>query len=184
MMYYHPTGPLGQVFARIGGSERTRRVALVGLGVAATACYGHRGEDWTFFKIDPAIERVARTRTWFAYLDDCPLRSRVAIGDARLTLKAQPPRHFNLIVLDAFSSDAIPVHLLTSEALALYLDKLAPGGLILVHISNRHVDLGPVIAKTAETLGLSALLAEDGDAPPLGSGDLKLASNWMVMAGR
>lgn len=181
-MYYHPTGPLGQLLTRIGGTERTRRVALVGLGVAATACYGHPGEDWTFFEIDPAVERVARTRAWFTYLDDCPPRPQVLIGDARVTLKTQFPQHFSLIILDAFSSDAIPLHLLTREALALYLDKLAPGGLILVHISNRYADLGPVIAKTAETLGLSALRADDDDATPLGSGDLKLASNWMVIA--
>lgn len=180
--YYHPTGPLGQLFARIGGSERTRRVALAGLGTAATACYGHRGEDWIFFEIDPAVERVARTRDWFTYLDDCPPRPQVLIGDARVTLKAQPPQHFNLIVLDAFSSDAIPVHLLTREALALYVGKLAPGGLILLHITNRYVDLGPVIAKTAETLGLSAMRADDDDATPLGSGDLKLASSWMAIA--
>lgn len=182
MMYYHPTGPLGQVLAKIGGSERARRVALVGLGVASTACYGREGDDWTFFEIDSAIERIARMRAWFTYLDDCPPRPQVLIGDARLTLKTQPSHHFNLIVLDAFSSDAIPMHLLTREALALYLDKLMPGGLILAHISNRYVNLGPVIARTAETLGLATLLAEDGDATPLGSGDLKMASNWMVIA--
>jgi hypothetical protein len=181
-MYYHPTGPLGQALSKIGGSARARRAALVGLGIGSTACYGQEGDDWTFFEIDPAIERVARTRAWFTYLDDCPSRPRVRIGDARLTLRREPSRHFDLVILDAFTSDAIPVHLLTREALAMYLDKLAPGGLIFVHISNRYVNLGPVIAKTAETLGLSTLRADDGDATPLGAGDLKLASNWMVIA--
>jgi hypothetical protein len=180
--YYHPLGPLGRLFTRLSVTGRTQTVAVVGLGTGSIACYGHDGEDWTYFEINPAVERIARTRRWFTFLSDCPAHPRMVTGDARLMLGQQPDQRYNLIILDAFSSDAIPVHLLTREAMALYAQKLAPGGLLVFHISNRYLTLGPVIAATAQTVGLTARLANDGDETALGFGDQKWASEWMAVA--
>ena len=178
--YYHQSGPLGGVFERIGGGPRTRRVAVVGLGTGSISCYGFPWEDWTFFELNPAVERVARDRRWFSYLDDCPPRAKVIIGDARLLLAAQGDGQFNLIILDAFSSDAIPIHIVTCEALSIYLRKLTPDGLILVHVTNGYFQLAPTIARTAATLGLASVFRSDRNLV-VDKGDQKWPSDWMAI---
>jgi hypothetical protein len=125
---------------------------LIGLGAGAAACYRRPGESWTFYEIDPEVERLARR--FFTFLADCAPEAPVVIGDGRLAL-ARAPTAFDLIVIDAFSSDAVPVHLLTREALAGYLDKLDAAGVVLFHLSNRHLDLAPVAAALARDLGLA-----------------------------
>ena len=138
-------------------------VAVVGLGTGSLACHRKAGEHWTFFEIDPEVIRIARDPRLFTFLSNCAPDAPVVAGDARLTLEASSGR-YDLIVLDAFSSDSIPAHLLTREALAGYLSKLSPRGVIVAHISNRHLDLAPVVANVARSQGLVSFLREDDRA--------------------
>ncbi len=178
--YYHPMGPVGQVLRAIGGSARTSQVAVVGLGTGTLACYGHMGEHWRFFEIDPAVERIARNSRFFDYLARCPPIVDVVLGDARLSLAREPNGQFGVIVLDAFTSDAIPIHLLTHEALALYLDKLAPDGILLIHISNRYFDLTGPLSRAAASFGIVARHRDDSE--DIEDSDWKAASHWVAMA--
>ncbi|MBW3571772.1 MAG: fused MFS/spermidine synthase [Gemmatimonadetes bacterium] len=156
LTYYLMHGPLGKVFAATADRAGSRRVAVVGLGTGTTAAYARQGEEWTFYEIDPGIERIARDTAYFTYLADSPARTRVVLGDARLSLARETGRTYDLILLDAFSSDAIPVHLVTREALDTYLARLAPRGLVVFHVSNRYLDLEPVVAALAKDRGLAA----------------------------
>ena len=153
LSYYHPEGPLGQFLAAREESAPSLTAAFIGLGAGAAACYRRPGESWTFYEIDPAVERLARR--YFTYLADCAPAAPVVIGDGRIALARAPNAAFGLIVIDAFSSDAVPAHLLTREALAGYLDKLDGTGVILFHLSNRHLDLAPVAAALARDAGLA-----------------------------
>jgi spermidine synthase len=139
---------------------------------------------FTFYEIDPLVERIARDQRLFTFLRDCPPAVEVIIGDARISLARQPRRSYDLIVLDAFSSDAIPVHLLTREAVELYLSNLAEGGLLLFHISNRYMDLSPVLARVAAKLKLVALDQLDFRVTPTQRDEGKTQSHWIVMARR
>ena len=116
-------------------------VAVIGLGSGTLACYFQPGENWRFFEIDPSIVDLARDRPRFSYIRDCAPDVPIVLGDARLTLAREPDRRFDVIVVDAYSSDAIPIHLATREAMAIYKAKLAPKGVIVMHISNRHLEL-------------------------------------------
>ena len=129
------------------------RIGVVGLGAGTLACYARAGQDWRFYEIDPAIARIARNRRDFTFLSDCLPDVPVEIGDARLTLAAAPAQSRDLLAIDAFSSDAIPMHLLTREALASYARVLTPDGLLMIHISNKYVDLEPVLAAAAAAQG-------------------------------
>jgi len=133
---------------------RRDRVGIIGLGAGGTSVYRKPGEDWTYYEIDPLVRHIATETPYFTFLSDCAPGARIELGDARLTLRSAPPRSFDVLVLDAFSSDAIPVHLLTREAMTLYLDKLRVGGIILLHVSNRYLDLAPVLARIAEDMQL------------------------------
>ena len=139
LTYYFPTGPIGQLFDSYQGTSVVDRVGVIGLGIGSLASYGKEGQDFTFFKIDPNVARIARTPGFFRYLDDCQAHWRIVLGDARLSVNHEPDETFGLIVLDAFSGDAVPIHLLTREALQVYLAKLSNGGLIALHISNAHL---------------------------------------------
>jgi SAM-dependent methyltransferase len=123
------------------------RIGIVGLGAGTLTCYALPGEDWRIFEIDPAIVRIARAR--FTFLSGCAPRARILLGDARLSLSREPTGSLDILALDAFSSDAVPMHLLTREALGVYRRVLAPSGLLLVHISNRYLNLAPVLAAAA-----------------------------------
>ena len=177
LSYYHPTGPVGDVFASLPAAAR-RRVGVIGLGAGVIAGYARPGQRWTFFEIDPAVERIARNPRFFTYLSTCGAACDVVLGDARLSLARASGREFDLVVLDAFSSDAIPMHLLTAEALALYGSKLAPDGALLFHVSNRHLALAPVVARLAAAAGLTAVHRLD---PNEGAIPGKIASHWIVM---
>lgn len=154
LTYYGRGGPIGDIMRLLAGDARRRRVGLVGLGVGTLAAYTAPGEHWTFFEIDPAVVEVARGSGLFTYLADAQGTVDVVLGDGRLSLAAVPDGSFGLLVLDAFSSDAVPAHLLTREALALYARKLAPGGLLAFHISNQYLSLEPVVAGGAAADGL------------------------------
>jgi len=156
MTYYAPDGPVGDIFAAMGG---TPAVAVAGLGAGSLAYYAKPGQPWTFYEIDPTVIRIARDPELFSFLtDNFPAGAGLTIetGDARLSMNRAPSAGFGLIVLDAFNSDAVPVHLLTREAIALYVDKLAPGGMMAFHTSNYHLDLNAVLAAAARDLKLAA----------------------------
>ena len=164
LSYYHREGPLGTVFDALGSKTRghARSVAVVGLGAGTTAAYSRAGESWTFYEIDPEVVTIARDPALFTYLSSCAAAPvNVVTGDARLRLREAPPSSYDLIVLDAFSSDAVPAHLLTREAVALYLSKLAPGGLVAFHVSNRSLELERVALGVAEDAGLVARVFTD-----------------------
>ena len=181
--YYHPDGPLGQLFVRLNKASLTRRVAVVGLGAGTIACYERPGDYWTFFEINPADISIAKNPTLFTFLRDCPGHTDIVLGDARLSLMSQANHEFGMIVLDAFTSDAIPVHLITRDAMQLYLNKLEPDGLLVYHISNLHLDLGPVVGNIAASLKLPARRfndkASDEDSDNAYGRD---ASDWIVIA--
>ena len=179
LTYYLQRGPLGQIFSATAGLEGRRRVAVVGLGTGTTAAYARPGEEWTFYEIDPGIERIARDTAYFSYLTDALAPARIVLGDARLSLAADARREYDLIVLDAFSSDAIPVHLVTREALETYLARLAPGGLIAFHVSNRYLNLEPVVAALAYDAGLAA---RAGQGPRGRRRTYESLSTWIVVA--
>lgn len=178
LTYYHRKGPAGQIFRALDG--RLGEIGVVGLGTGSLAAYGRAGQRITFYEIDPAVEEIARDVRFFTYLADCRARVDVILGDARLQLARRPQRRFDLLVIDAFSSDAIPVHLVTREAVRLYVDRLSPRGVLAFHISNQHLDLSPVLGALAADAGLTALIAEDGDGEGPDSG--KFASTWVVLA--
>ena len=127
-------------------------MGVIGLGTGTVAAYGNAGDVIRFYEINPLVERLARH--WFTFLHDSAAKTDVVLGDARLSLGSQGPQHFNVIVVDAFSGDAIPVHLLTREALALYRRQLQPDGVIAFHVSNQYIDLEPVVAAIAANAGL------------------------------
>ena len=148
--YYGRKGPLGQIFGAEG--HRFQRVGVVGLGAASIACYATEGRAWTFFEIDAAIVETAQSR--FTYLGECAAEARIALGDGRLLLAHEPDGGFDLLIIDAFSSDAVPVHLMTREAIQLYMSKLSPQGLLLIHISNRYMRLEPIVGDLVTDAGL------------------------------
>jgi len=182
LTYYLRRGPLGRIFAATEGLEGRRRVAVVGLGTGTTAVYARAGESWTFYEIDPGIERIARDTAYFTYLADAPAPVRVVLGDARLQLARDSAARYDLVLLDAFSSDAIPVHLVTREALDVYLSRLAPGGLIAFHVSNRYLNLEPVVGALARDRGL---VARVGQGPRDRRSSLyESNSTWIVLGRR
>jgi SAM-dependent methyltransferase len=146
--YYGPKSGIGWTITSPGGP---RRVGLIGLGTGTLALYGRPGDTFRFYEIDPAILDVARNK--FRFLQESPAKIETVLGDARLSLEAElregRSQQFDLLVLDAFNGDAIPIHLLTQEAMALYRRHLRPGGLIAVHISNRHLNLQPAVKALA-----------------------------------
>jgi hypothetical protein len=179
LLYFYPTGPIGQTFRALQ-DERKRPVAVVGLGAGTLAAYGRRDQEFTFFEIDPAVERVART--YFTYLADSPAKCRVVLGDARLSMAHEPDGHYGLIVLDAFSSDAPPVHLLTVEAMRLYLRKLAGDGVIAVNITNSYVQLEPVLDGVARACRLQARVQLDKRISAAEARQGKKVSHWVLLA--
>jgi hypothetical protein len=164
-LYYHPSGPVGKIMASLDATRPKGpplEVGVVGLGVGAIAAYGKPGQRFTFFEIDPAVARIASNPQFFTHLSRSKAETRIVLGDGRLTLAEEDDGAFDLLVLDAFASDSIPVHLLTREALALYVRKLrGPQSLLAFHVSNRHVPLGGVLAAHAADLGLKAWAIED-----------------------
>ena len=157
VMYYHPAGPIGQVIERKRAAGPIGQIGVIGLGTGALACHVRAGEQITFFEIDPTVVRVATDPRFFTYLRDCGNNPQISLGDGRLRVAQVPDATFDLFIIDAFSSDAIPVHLITEEALALYLRKLRPQGVVAFHITNKYVRLAPVLARLAMTGGFTGL---------------------------
>ncbi len=189
LSYYHREGPLGSIFKTFNFQHATAattatttspEVAVVGLGTGASVTYSTPDEHWTFYEINPAVVRLARDPAYFTYLQDCAAAPvNIVLGDARLNLRDARDGQYGLIILDAFSSDSIPAHLLTREALALYLSKLAPGGLIAFHLSNRTLDLNLVANGLARDAHVHALAFDDLNYEPTSEKD---PSRWVVVA--
>jgi len=154
---------------------------VVGMGTGALAAYP-QPRRLTFHEIDPEVVAIASDPRYFSYLADSTAKWDVALGDGRLTVAAVPDGEYGLIVLDAFSSDAIPIHLLTREAIETYLKKLRPGGLLAFHISNHFVDLEPVLARQAKDLGLTALVRTDDIDEATAREKGRFACVWAVLA--
>ena len=180
LTYYGPGSGVGIAFAnadRLFGSQA--RLGVVGLGTGTLACYHRPGQSWRFFEIDPAVLDLSRNGT-FTYLRDCAPGAQVVLGDARLKLAQVPEGTFDLLAVDAFSSDAIPLHLMTDEAMGVYLDAIGPKGILLVHISNRYIDLEPVLAAIARKRGLGIAIRDDDTTPNTGS--YFTPSTWVAIA--
>ena len=164
LTYFYFGGPISEGIAAARSAQGgLKQVAVIGLGTGSLACHRKDGERWVFFEIDPVVERIARDPHLFRFMSECGQNSPVVFGDARLTLSAST-QHYDLIVLDAFSSDAIPVHLLTREALTGYLERLSPNGMLVYHVSNRNLDLLPVVAANAAAENLIILAKGDNHA--------------------
>jgi spermidine synthase len=164
LTYYYFGGPLSDTIeAARGAQHHLDQVAVVGLGTGSLACHRRDGEHWTFFEIDPEVVRIARDPHYFNFLSACAPHERIVLGDARLTLAASSEQ-YDLIVLDAFSSDAIPVHLLTREALRSYMERLTPHGIMAIHVSNRHMELASVVAAFGKVEGLTTYDKQDNQA--------------------
>jgi hypothetical protein len=161
LTYFYFGGPISETIEAVRGARGgLGRVAVVGLGAGSLACHRLDNEQWTFFEIDPDVVRIARDPRFFSFISSCAPGLPVVLGDARLTLAASP-QLYDLIVLDAFASDVIPVHLLTREAIAGYLARLAPHGALVLHISNRHMELARVVAAVAAAEGLVTYVKVD-----------------------
>ena len=182
LAYYHRTSPSGQVLLTNASRHDSGRVAIVGLGTGALACYGTTNQTFTFYEIDPLVEKIARDDRLFTFLRDCAPRIDVVIGDARMSLAKTPNQLYDLFVLDAFSSDVIPVHLLTRQAVELYLQKTAPTGVLLFHVSNRYLDLAPVLDRLAVELNLTAFIQNDLAISAKEQAEGKSPSRWILMA--
>lgn len=173
--YYSEQGPLGDVFS-VANESGIRDVGAVGLGAGTLAAYGRAGQHFTFFEIDPEVVRIAKDPHLFTYLKDSAGSVTTVTGDGRLGLSRLPRESFDVIILDAFSSDAIPVHLLTQEAVQTYADRLKPGGVLAFHITNRVFDLGPVLNAAASKMGWTAEIGTD-NSPAEGASH----STWVVV---
>jgi hypothetical protein len=174
--YYCEEGGLGLVFRELPVSTN-RNIGAIGLGAGTLAAYGRAGDHIRFYELNPAVSRLAQTV--FTYLSNSAAQVEVVLGDGRLSLQREPDQHFDLLVLDAFAGDSIPVHLLTDEAMALYLRHIKPDGVIAIHISNSHLELEPVVRALADKHGLIA-----GVVPPnlVDPKEGKLASMWMILS--
>lgn len=170
--YYSRTGPLGQAFA----SRDFDKIAAVGLGTGTVAAYGQPGQQMTFYEIDAEVVRVAEDPELFTFVADSAAQIEMVVGDGRLELAQEPAGSVDLVILDAFSSDSIPVHLLTEEAMGMYVDRLAKDGLLMVHISNRIFDLEPVLASAADRLGLAAAIGRGG------ASEVGVESVWVALS--
>jgi hypothetical protein len=181
LLYYTREGPVGQVFAKLDQVSPRRNIGIVGLGVGSMLCYSRPGQEWTIYEIDPLIEKIAKDTRYFHYLSACSdaPKVRTVYGDARHALAREGTGLFDLLVLDAFSSDAVPVHLLTREALALYRETLKPGGLILFHISNRHLDLETVLGRLVADAGMRGVVQRH--AQPKTAEWFRAPSVWAVI---
>lgn len=180
--YYHPSGPLGDIMRGLRKRGPIAELGIIGLGAGTIAAYGEPGERITFFELDPSVARIARDPALFSYVKDSRAEVSIVLGDGRRRIAECADGRFDLIVLDAFSSDAIPVHLLTREAVMLYLRKLKPGGALAIHLTNGYLSLEPIVGAIAADLGVPAALKEDPSRTLEEKLDGKEYSKWAVIA--
>ena len=179
-LYFHPAGPIGHVFRSLQDVPNLR-VAVIGLGAGTLAAYGRPGQRFTFYEIDPAVVEIARDPRYFTYLSDCRADSEIIVGDGRLQLARAPDGGYGLIIMDAFSSDAVPVHLITREAVEMYFRKLSPDGLLVVNLTNSYMNLVPVLDAIASALDVSGLVWRDRAVTRDQFLQAKTPSTWAVL---
>ncbi len=184
LAYYHRQGPLGDVFEAVWDRLPVPRVAVVGLGTGSTGGYARPGQHWVFYEIDPAVIKTAQDPRYFTFLQHCVPSYEIVPGDARVSLQRAADGAYGLMILDAFSSDAVPLHLMTREALQLYLRKLADGGVLAFHISNRYFDLKPVLAQAAKSVGLWCFIGQQNGLTRAHEAAGMYGSSWLVMVRR
>ncbi|MBI5821996.1 MAG: fused MFS/spermidine synthase [Verrucomicrobia bacterium] len=155
--YFAPTSGFGRLFTSLPAAPR--KVGVVGLGAGSIIAYARKGDEFRFYEINPQVVELARTE--FTFLTQGPAKTEVVLGDGRLSLEREPSQQFDVLALDAFSGDAIPLHLLTREAMAIYLKHLKPGGALIFQATNRYVDIAPVVARLAAEAGLTAVMVSD-----------------------
>ena len=175
LSYYHETGPVGDIMKLIA-HRPMQHIAVVGLGTGSMAGWARPNRHITFFDIDPQVYEIAQH--FFTYLRRCGNNCDVIFGDGRLSIQRQPDAEFDLLMLDAFNSDSIPAHLVSREAVQIYLQKLKPDGLILFHVSNRYMDVESLAAAVSLDAGLEGLVRYDDDEEPTG----KTSSDYVVAA--
>ena len=175
--YYTRTSGIGLLLESLNPSLVPLKVGMIGLGAGTLAVYGAKGDVFRIYDINPAVMQIART--WFTYLRDSDATIEMPLGDARLSLEREPSQHFDVLAIDAFSSDAIPVHLITAEALGVYLRHMKPDGVIAFHVTNRFLDLAPVVDALARARGLHAVLIADDAEDARG---IASRSDWVLVA--
>ena len=173
--YYTTTSGVGRALQSMHPSTTPLKVGVIGLGTGTLATYGAKGDVYRFYDINPAV--IGLAREYFTYLGDSDATIETALGDARLSLEREQPQNFDLLAIDAFSSDAIPVHLITAEALAIYRKHMKPGGVIAFHVTNRFLDLVPVVKALADHEGLNAVWVRDES-----EGALASRSDWVLLS--
>jgi SAM-dependent methyltransferase len=166
---------VGRALESMHPTTRRLKIGVIGLGTGTIAAYGSKGDVYRFYDINPAVIRIANTE--FTYLRNSEATIETPLGDARLSLEREPAQDFDLLAIDAFSSDSIPVHLLTLEALAIYRRHMKPGGIIAFHVTNRYLDLIPVVERLADAQGLHAVLITDE-----GEQGLSSRSDWVLVS--
>jgi SAM-dependent methyltransferase len=174
--YYGETAGIG--LAIKSKQDHPVRVGVIGLGTGTIAAYGRAGDVFRFYEIDPHVLQIARRD--FTYLGDSAAKIEVALGDARLSLEREAPQNFDVLAVDAFSSDAIPVHLITREALGIFLKHLRPDGIVAFHVSNRFLELIPVVARIAREQGAHAVLVRDD--PEDEDNSLRSRTDWVLVS--
>jgi protein-L-isoaspartate O-methyltransferase len=175
LSYYHPTGPAGDVM-KMMEDRPNQNVGIIGLGTGSLAAYANSSRHITFFEIDPQMMGIAQS--FFTYLRRCAGNCTVVLGDGRLKVAEAPPGQFDLLVIDAFSSDSIPAHLVSREAVALYVSRLKSGGVLLFHVSNRYLDVQSLVRAVLIQAGLATFTRHDADHSVPG----KSASDYVVGA--
>jgi hypothetical protein len=172
---YYTSGSGVGLAVRFCCGGRARNIGVIGLGAGTLAAYGRSGDRIRFYEINPAVSAIAKNT--FTYIGDSAAQVDIVEGDARTSLAREPPQNFDVLVVDAFSGDAIPIHLLTTEAMALYRRHLTPNGILAFHISNRHVDLAPAIGLLVASAGMQARLVSTGSGLQPG----EFSSSWMLV---
>jgi spermidine synthase len=177
--YYTGSSGIGRAIDVKENASDSIRVGMIGLGVGTVATYGRKGDVFRFYEIDPQVPIVART--YFSYLNESEAKIEIVLGDARLSIEREAPQNYDVLAVDAFSGDAIPAHLITREAVQLFRRHLARDGILAYHVSNRYLDLAPVVGRIAAEEGMAALQIDDykginGDNP------VKSPSVWVLVA--
>jgi hypothetical protein len=180
--YFHADSPVGQVFSVLGRDGSLKRVAVIGMGTGTLACHRAPQREWTFYEIDPVVVKLAQDGRHFDFLARCAPDARIVVGDGRLSIARAPDAAYDLIVIDTFSSDAIPAHMVTREALALYFRKAAAGGVVAFHVTNQYLDLLPVLARLAADAGLAAYIPGPRMDLQLDDRLAALPSSWVAVA--
>jgi len=185
LTYYAPETPIGQVFTAVQSRKLSVNVGAVGLGAGSVAAYTRPGDAMRFFEIDPLVIQVATNPAYFTYTTECAKgRIDYTLGDARLTLSSQPSGVYDILLIDAFSSDSVPAHLLTVEAVRMYLSKLAPGGVLILHLSNRHLDLMRPAMAAASSAGAYAMQQTYRTASSQSQANVRAAGEQAVVLAR